>query len=145
TFVQDSSRSLLRTDPGFGTFGAVQSEGMMKARMLCAAAALACGLVPASAAADTLVGGGGTLTYPGQPGEQNTIEFQDSGGGFLYVGPTKGSVSGCSATGSPTLFACGGIGSIVADLGDGDDTVFASSHYPTSLSGGPGDDELVLV
>jgi Ca2+-binding RTX toxin-like protein len=112
--------------------------------MLCAAAVLACGLAPATADAATLANNG-TLTYTGLPGEQNTIEFESHPGGVLYVGPMRGSVSGCESTSSPTLVRCLGVGSIVADLGDGDDVAFAMEPYPAALSGGPGDDMLGLL
>ena len=113
----------------------------MRARKLWVGAALMCtALVPATADAATLVNSGGRLTYTGQPGEQNTVEFEPYQGA-VYVGPMTGSASGCTQA-NPTSFACRNVSSIAADLGDGDDRVWAGGPFPSFLSGGPGDDEL---
>jgi hypothetical protein len=115
----------------------------MRARMRGLAAALLCaGLMPGTADAATLVNDGGRLTYTGEPGEQNTIEFEPTAGG-VHVGPMKGSVSGCTVA-RDTIFTCTGVSLITADLGDGDDLVFADGLWQSFLNGGPGDDNLVV-
>jgi Ca2+-binding RTX toxin-like protein len=115
----------------------------MRARMLWVAAALVgAGVLPVTADAAVLVKSGGTLTYTGQPGEPNSVEFEPSGP-VVYVGPMKGTVTGCDQVG-PTMFACLNINSITADLGDGDDRAWAGGPFRSALSGGPGDDDLIL-
>src|SRR6478752_6523408 len=116
----------------------------MRARMRGLAAALMCaGLMPGTADAATLVNDGGRLTYTGAAGEQNTIEFEPAAGGAVHVGPMKGSVSGCTLA-RDTIFTCTGMNVITADLGDGDDLVFAGGFWQSFLNGGPGDDDLVV-
>ena len=119
----------------------------MRAGMLIAAAALVCGVTPATADAARLVNFEGTLTYQAAPGEQNRIEFQPSQfPGTLHVGPVTGAlVQGCEPTGSETTAVCRGVGGIIADLGDGDDIAWAMEPYAATLLGGAGDDSLVLI
>jgi Ca2+-binding RTX toxin-like protein len=113
--------------------------------MLWLGVALACA-VPATADAATLVNEGGRLVYTGEPGEANTVEFETYQGGAVLVGPMHGSSSGCEAA-RTTQFWCRGVSSITADLGDGDDVAFVGglAGYTSSLSGGPGDDQLYVL
>ena len=115
----------------------------MRARMLCAGAALVCaGLMAGTAHAATLVNSNGKLTYTGTPGEDNTVSLLLYGSLFL-VGPIASGVTGCDQL-NPTRWHCAGVTSVVAELGDGDDLAFGGS-VPTLLSGGPGDDQLALI
>lgn len=116
----------------------------MRARMRWLGPALVCAvLAPASAEAATLVNEGGVLTYTGQPGEDNTVEIGEVYGS-IQVGPMRGgTATGCRRL-DDQIFGCIGVHTIVADLGDGDDLVFAGGRT-AHLLGGPGDDELIVM
>src|SRR5262245_32034396 len=118
---------------------------MMRAGMLGVGAALVCAaLAPGTADAAILDNSGGKLTYTGQPGEQNIVEFEPANFGGYWVGPVRGTVTGCAGTSSPTTFRCTDFSSVTADLGDGDDRVWAGGRSSAFLFGGPGDDDLAV-
>jgi hypothetical protein len=111
--------------------------------MLCLGALLCAGLVPASADGATLVNKDGTLAYTGEPGEQNVVEI-GTVYGSVQVGPMRGTVTGCLQL-NATIFGCSNVRALEAQLGDGDDTVYAGGPFQANLYGGPGDDTLISM
>jgi Ca2+-binding RTX toxin-like protein len=119
------------------------------ARVAGAAAALALAL-PAAAGAATLNDAGGVLSYTAAPGATNVVGFHETLPGTIVV--TRDALrdgdpvaaSGCTASGL-IVFVCTGVTHVVADAGDGDDTLDAFnlgglSTATATLSGGAGDD-----
>lgn len=111
------------------------------------------GAMTAPAGAATMVNADGVLTYTAAPGEVNWVGIERESGGSLLVRlyvPTPVTVQGCTqlppenvVDGTPwTPYECGGVDSIVADLGDGDDNIAVHADVPATLSGGPGHDYL---
>jgi Ca2+-binding RTX toxin-like protein len=109
------------------------------------AVAVALLAMPASAQAATLKSFGGTLTYTGAAGEDNSVSFTQ---GALSVTVTASDVTtatGC--TGASPTFTCMGVNAIVSDGGDGDDSfnIAGLTTARATLSGGDGIDRVVVA
>jgi Ca2+-binding RTX toxin-like protein len=103
--------------------------------------------MPASAHAATLTNLGGTLRYTAAAGKPNAVTLtQDTLGVTVTRGPDDDPITGtgCAETSPGTVFVCAGVTTVVADGGDGNDTLNASglTAANASLAGGAGDDTL---
>lgn len=101
--------------------------------------------MPASAQATTVTNVGGTLTYTGAAGENNVVAFTQSGMTVTVSDNDVTTATGCTGT-SPT-FSCMGVGTVIANANDGDDTLDASglTTARATLSGGDGIDTVIVA
>lgn len=116
-------------------------------RAVVLAALILVAAVPSEGRAATAAAQGGVLTITAAPGEANSVMVA-SEAGRMVVGD-GGSVltpgAGCTSTGDPHRLDCGvdtGVQSVVAHLGDGDDSFWAI-YLRVSVFGEAGDDRLV--
>ena len=106
---------------------------------------LACTLfllaLPASAHAATVTNFGGTLTYTGAPGEDNQVTFTQSGTDVTVTESSGHTLTPTGCAGTAFAVTCAGVTKVVANGGDGDDSLTASmTSIPATLDGGAGDD-----
>ena len=107
------------------------------------------------AMAATVDGTGGTLTYTATPGLVSDVSFDEGGGGTVFVDRTAFgftrdndpiiATGDCEETNAdPQEVTCVGITTVVADAGDGDDSLVALglTTIPATLRGGDGDDRV---
>jgi Ca2+-binding RTX toxin-like protein len=108
-------------------------------------------VAPAGAHAATLTKSGATLTYAATGTTTNIVTFTESTPGSIVVQRSGADDDAITATGCTTpeidpgrTILCTGITSIVANAGDGDDSLDASALTAAraTLSGGDGDDVL---
>jgi hypothetical protein len=125
---------------------------MRRIAVLCALTLAA----PASAHASTLVKSGATLTYTAAAGKTSAVTFTEGTPGTVEVQRGAGDddtitlASGCQTISAGTHYLCPGAGdgapvtAVVADAGDGNDTLDASglTAARATLIGGAGDDTL---
>jgi Bacterial Ig domain len=97
---------------------------------------------PASAHAATLTSSGGTLTYTGEAGEANDVTFTQGALSVTVMAADVTTATGCTGTGP--AYTCTGVGTVIADGKDGDDSLDASglTTARATLTGGDGDDSL---
>jgi Ca2+-binding RTX toxin-like protein len=105
--------------------------------------------LPAAAHAATLTNSGGTLTYAPSAGTASAVTFSQLSPTTVRVStfPYDNDAitpSGCTTVATtPVSYDCDSVASVVADGGDGNDTLYAFGlDVPASLSGGDGSDYL---
>jgi hypothetical protein len=116
---------------------------------LAAAFALA---APAAARAATLTSAAGTVTFVAAAGKTNVIVFDETTPGTVHVSRDAGlgdndplaTVTGCTPVTPQVEYVCTGIADVVADAGDGDDSLSAAllTNADALLLGGAGGDVL---
>jgi hypothetical protein len=118
-----------------------------------AGAALLCALaLPAAADAAMLVNGSGALRYTGDADRDSVDVYAQDGIVRVFTWNDVEVVSGCTQVrqgggfgtdlGAPNEFQCAHVAAVGLDGGDGDDGLRAHLTLPTTLLGGPGDDDL---
>jgi hypothetical protein len=121
---------------------------MRRSPLLLTTALAACALAaPAASHAATISNdGAGNYTYTAAPGEKNDLDLQFADDGttvtfYDYGTPITALPAGCTANDDGQSPTCPAPHSVVASLGDGDDsTTRSGAAVPATIDGGPGKD-----
>jgi Ca2+-binding RTX toxin-like protein len=116
----------------------------MARALLLAAAALA---VPASASAATVSAENGRIMITAKPGETNTMTFNEGDGSYQITDSASPIEAGANCVKAPDAQRVGcpatGATVLMADLGDGDDSLTVSAGLGSDVEGGAGNDTIV--